>query len=644
MNMDSKSIPIISQSNDDCINQHHQVECSHFNIIKVNTISHDNQIDHETSINSKYTSLNGKEQQPVHHRKSKIPKINSKSKIEFENENSSEIENENKTEDEEEEEPTTACNELKIMIKLAIPVSITSIARVVMWNTDQIFLGHLGTSQLAGACLADTCMEILTMFVYTPAWSLNSLCSQALGSGNPIMVGYWLQLTIIICSIICIPVSIGYFYVSDLINAVSDDAQVVEYSKEFAHYAVLFLWTNAMLAAIRLYHQSLEIVRPFTIISVIAILLNIAGNQLWLYGLDINIGGWNIKFNGLGFIGSPLATSTSMCIQLIMYYLWCFKIKKYHLKHETWNGWSLKKTIFSKKRVKEYGKVIVPMIISNASENWGYQVVILYAATLDAAQIAAMSCTFAVWGILWSFYSGFGSAIVTRFGKKIGSGNIEEAKLVAKMGVLLSLSTCILTASCIYILANELAMVYSKDPEVILLMKQTIRLLCGLYTIGGIGWCAMNILEAMSKNKVKGIINVATAWLGYVPACVWFMTGDNHKLLHVSAVSCIFLVGIVVEVIRSIALWIIVFSTDWKKACIEAQERNDAYDNMAKDENKKEDINNNNKLEYISLDKLEMNEDEVDNNKNKNDSVSDVHDALKCGLLDSSQAEAATAV
>ena len=171
------------------------------------------------------------------------------------------------------------------------------------------------------------------MFLYTPAWSLNGLCSQALGSCNPILVGYWLQLTVIICTIMSIPISIGYFYVSDLINAVSDDPQVVEYSKEFAHYAVLFLWTNSTLAAIRLYHQSLEIVTPFTIISTITIILNIAGNQLWLYGLDINIGGWRIKFDGLGFIGSPLATSASVCLQLIMYYLWGFKIKKYHIKH-----------------------------------------------------------------------------------------------------------------------------------------------------------------------------------------------------------------------------------------------------------------------------------------------------------------------
>merc|ERR1719229_45248 len=106
-------------------------------------------------------------------------------------------------------------------------------------------------------------------------------------------------------------------------------------------------------------------------------------------------------------------------------------------------------------------KVIIPLTVSNASENWAYQVIILYAATLDAAEIAAMSCTFAVWGILWSFYSGVGAAIVTRVGKKIGSGNIMDAKLVSKIGLFLSFTVCILIATIIFIISDKVAMIYS---------------------------------------------------------------------------------------------------------------------------------------------------------------------------------------
>eukprot|EP01084_Bolivina_argentea_P113819 202775_1 len=187
------------------------------------------------------------------------------------------------------EESTTVIKEIKIMCNLAIPVCITSICRVAMWNTDQIFLGHLGTNQLAGAALADVCMEILTLFVYSPAWSLNGLCSQALGSGNKKMAGYWLQLCIIICSIITLPVYIGYFFVGDLISLVSTDESVIHFTKLFAHYSSLFLWTSAMMFCIRLFHQSLEIVNPFTMISMFAIATNILGNKLWIYGLNLNV-------------------------------------------------------------------------------------------------------------------------------------------------------------------------------------------------------------------------------------------------------------------------------------------------------------------------------------------------------------------
>ena len=148
--MDSNSTLIIPQSHDECV--HHEVECTHFNIIQVNNISHDQQtnIDHNTPINIQYTFLNGNEDD----QKSKPSKTTS---VKLENSSSenniiSSQQNENNLNDEKnkDKKPKTAINELKIMIKLAIPVSITSIARVVMWNTDQIFLGHLGTSQLAG--------------------------------------------------------------------------------------------------------------------------------------------------------------------------------------------------------------------------------------------------------------------------------------------------------------------------------------------------------------------------------------------------------------------------------------------------------------------------------------------------------------
>ena len=106
---------MLNQSNATSINgciQHCEMECDDFKIIKTDTI------------------ING------------TPKI--KENV-IENDD-----DKNENENEKEQEISTTTNEFKIMFKLAIPVCVTSISRIVMWNTDEVFLGHLGTKQLAG--------------------------------------------------------------------------------------------------------------------------------------------------------------------------------------------------------------------------------------------------------------------------------------------------------------------------------------------------------------------------------------------------------------------------------------------------------------------------------------------------------------
>eukprot|EP00483_Globobulimina_turgida_P007493 UN07507 len=157
-------------------------------------------------------------------------------------------------------------------------------------------------------------------------------------------------------------------------------------------------------------------------------------------------------------------------------------------------------------------------------------------------------------------------------------------------------------------------MIYSADREVQNIMKQCIPYLCVMYVIGSCGWCAENVLEAMSKNRYKAFICAGSAWFGYVPLSIYFM--HNNELLNSAPVACIFIVGLLVETVRTLLLWITLMNVNWKKACIEAQQRNEQYKNM--------------------MDK-DIDHDKNDLNKTTTDTK------LKPALLDS-QNEAATAV
>ena len=181
----------------------------------------------------------------------------------------------------------------------------------------------------------------------------------------------------------------------------------------------------------------------------------------------------NTEWDGLRFIGSPLATLSSVIIQLLLSYLLCSYYEKYHLRKNAWSGkWYLKKHYLMLIVLKHIQKIMIPNMISDATEYWAHQV-------------TAIMCDFC--GVLWSFYPGVGASIVTR----IGTRNIKRAQF---HGVVLN---------------NHIGRLHS-DEEVIGIMDTSVKIL-GIVYFGSIGWIASNVMES------RGGILVATAWFVYLP-------------------------------------------------------------------------------------------------------------------------------
>ncbi len=121
-----------------------------------------------------------------------------------------------------------------------------------MYNIDTAFLGHLGTDELAGAALASVCVQLVTTFVYAPAYALNCMVAQAIGAGNPKLGGKQWQLSMGACSIACIPAIIICVNVKSVLGIWEDNDDVLHYSKLFGQYLSLRLWPTAMYMGISL--------------------------------------------------------------------------------------------------------------------------------------------------------------------------------------------------------------------------------------------------------------------------------------------------------------------------------------------------------------------------------------------------------
>eukprot|EP01084_Bolivina_argentea_P295397 508549_1 len=476
--------------------------------------------------------------------------------------------------DEETMKPITLHNEIFELLQLAWPVTITTIVEGSQYIIGNAFLGHLGTAQLDGSAMAFICIELIDTFLRSTATGLNSLCSQAIGAGNPSLAGNWLQLSLAVGAIMFVPSFIILFFVKDIISPFEHNQDVQKYASIYAKFATFSLVPIFIYMAITQYFQALQIVRPATVVSVLAIAINISLNQILIHGLPI------LQFNGFGFKGAPIATTCSATLQLIIFYLYSIVYRKYPIKSNAWGGWSVKS--FQWNRIKNFFKIIIPIMIGDASENWSLQVMVIIFGSLSENDVAANVVMFDLWYVLWSVFWGIGLAITVRSGKAISNGDVLGTKLIMKISLFFSFVVNGIISILCYLLRRNVSKIYTSNDDVIEILEHAIPILAMLYLIGGIAWSARSMMEGMSRNIERSYVYFITSWVIFIPGAIYFGIYCKWNKQHKWSTIClIWYWALFVEIIRCVWIWVILLNTDWNKQVVLAKERSEAVDKEA---------------------------------------------------------------
>ncbi|ETO19927.1 hypothetical protein RFI_17293, partial [Reticulomyxa filosa] len=322
--------------------------------------------------------------------------------------------------------------------------------------------------------------------------------------------------------------------------------------------------------AIRQYFQALQIVYPATVVSVISIAMNILFNQLLIHGIHLG----SLHMKGLGFKGSPLATTVSITFQLLLFYSYAIMFRKYHKK--AWTGWT--RESFRRERINNFLKIVVPITLADASQNWAYQFVSLQSGRLAEHDVASISVAYNLFGVLWSFYWGFGLAVIVRTGRYIGEGDISGLKLLIVASLITITCICIVVATLIYVFRDFIASIYTDDPQVKHLLSELMPILGVAFICGGVGWCASAVLEGSSRNRARGIVGMSCAWIVYFPVASFLAFYAPQKWrdrLPLSPVCLIWMTSLLVNIINGCIYWFLVLRTDWHQQILQAKTRSE---------------------------------------------------------------------
>ena len=146
----------------------------------------------------------------------------------------------------------TLKSELWTMFMLGWPMVISFVCRIAMASTDTAFVGHLnnqtvgaffdraytGEEYLAAASLSDMVVNVLIVPPLAFNQVLNALVGQAIGSGNKMMAGTWLQLSGFFLALSYLPMmALRSFFVADAVRHTASSPGLADESSQGSRHA-----------------------------------------------------------------------------------------------------------------------------------------------------------------------------------------------------------------------------------------------------------------------------------------------------------------------------------------------------------------------------------------------------------------------
>ena len=380
--------------------------------------------------------------------------------------------------------------------KLLWPLIIEQFLAIAMGMADTVMAASCGEAVVSGISLVDSICVLLIGLFTAMASGGAVVAAQYMGHGDKEMVGRASnQLFIAVGGVALLFMTIALIWNKGLLALLygNVEADVMNAARIYFYIvAVSFPFLgiyNGGAALFRAVGDSKVSMK----VSLVANLVNIAGNAILIYGA------------GIGAAGAALSTLFSRILSAVMIIVLLGKSDKIIVS----NHWRVDTKILGK---------ILYIGVPNGLENSIFQIGKLLTTSLIAGFGMAATTANAVTGSIASFQqipaNAIGVAMITVIGQCIGAGETEQALYYLKKMMKVAYACMILLGIPMIIFARPICGIYHLSPET---MKITVFLLCYscvcCMLVHPLSFAQSNALRAAGDVRFTMIVAIASMWL-----------------------------------------------------------------------------------------------------------------------------------
>jgi MATE family multidrug resistance protein len=401
--------------------------------------------------------------------------------------------------------------EAKVLVQYSAPLMLTFILQNSLTLTSVFTVGHIGKIELGAVSLGSMTANITGYAVYHGlATSLDTLCSQAYGSGRKKLVGLQLQRMVFFLWAITIPIAAVWLAGGRILAAIVPEKETAELAGLYLKVLIFGAPGYALFESAKRYVQA-----QGRFAATMYVLLICAPLNVFLHWLLV----WHL---GWGFIGCPIAVVTTETLMPILLFLYV----RFVGGMECWPG-------FSRKAFVNWGPMIrlaLPGLIMVIAEFLAFEILTLGSSRISAEHLAANTILQSLCVLTYQLPFPLSIAASTRVANLIGATLPDAARVTARVTYIVGTMLGVLNMVLLSVLREYIPRLYTSDPDVIRLAAGVLPLCAAFQLFDALAAVCNGLLRGLGKQEVGGYINLFAYYV--VSRCRSLYPKPSSSFLH----------------------------------------------------------------------------------------------------------------
>ncbi|ESQ28085.1 hypothetical protein EUTSA_v10018467mg [Eutrema salsugineum] len=414
-----------------------------------------------------------------------------------------------------------------------------------------MMVGHLGELFLSSTAIAVSfCSVTGFSLVFGLASALETLCGQANGAKQFEKLGEHTYTGIFSLFIVCIPLSVLWSYMGEILSLIGQDPLVSQEAGKFATWLIPALFAYATLQPLVRFFQAQSLILPLIMSSISALCCHV-------------VLCWSLVFKfGLGSLGAAIAISVSYWLNVTVLGLYmtfsssCSKSRA-----------PISMSVFS--GMREFFRFGIPSASMICLEWWSFEFLVMLSGILPNPKLetSVLSVCLSTISSLYQIPESLGAAASTRVANELGAGKPKKARMAVYTVMIMTGVESIVVSAIVFAARNVFGYLFSSEIEVVDYVRSMAPLVALSVIFDALHAVLSGVARGSGRQDIGAYVNLAAYYLFGIPTAV--ILGFRFKMGGRGL-----WIGITVgSFVQAGLLGLIVGLTNWKQQARKARER-----------------------------------------------------------------------